>query len=312
MPSKSRKNMPCVRSQPTLLRRYRQYLQLEKGLSPLTVKAYTDDLSKLLNYLAPTQTDFRNVTVDQIHQFLAALHDIGINARSQARILSGIRSFFHFLCLEKEIEQDPTELVQAPHIPRHLPEILSTQEIDAIKQQIDLSLPEGHRNRAIIETLYSCGLRVSELCDLRISNLYLEQSFIKVTGKGSKERLVPISPCAIADLNNWFACRNRIVVTPGHEDYVFISPRRGTKLSRITVFHWVKRLATDAGIKKSISPHTFRHTFATHLLEGGANLRAIQAMLGHESIATTQIYTHIDRNLLRQEILLHHPRNNPR
>lgn len=303
--------MPCVRSQPTLLRRYRQYLQLEKGLSPLTVKAYTDDLSKLLGYLAPTQTDFRNVTVDQIHQFLAALHDIGINARSQARILSGIRSFFHFLCLEKEIEQDPTELVQAPHIPRHLPEILSTQEIDAIKQQIDLSLPEGHRNRAIIETLYSCGLRVSELCDLRISNLYLEQSFIKVTGKGSKERLVPISPCAIADLNNWFACRRRIAVAPGHEDYVFISPRRGTKLSRITVFHWVKRLAADAGIKKNISPHTFRHTFATHLLEGGANLRAIQAMLGHESIATTQIYTHIDRNLLRQEILLHHPRNNP-
>lgn len=303
--------MPCVRSQPTLLRRYRQYLQLEKGLSPLTVKAYTDDLSKLLGYLAPTQTDFRNVTIDQIHQFLAALHDIGINARSQARILSGIRSFFHFLCLEKEMEQDPTELVQAPHIPRHLPEILSTQEIDAIKQQIDLSLPEGHRNRAIIETLYSCGLRVSELCDLRISNLYLEQSFIKVTGKGSKERLVPISPCAIADLNNWFACRRRIAVAPGHEDYVFISPRRGTKLSRITVFHWVKRLAADAGIKKSISPHTFRHTFATHLLEGGANLRAIQAMLGHESIATTQIYTHIDRNLLRQEILLHHPRNNP-
>lgn len=310
MTSKKAATVPSVPAHPTLMRRYRQYLQLEKGLSPLTVKAYADDLRKLLDFLAPG-TDIRSVTDAEIHQFLAALHDVGINPRSQARILSGIRSFFRFLCLEKEIEQDPTELIQAPRIPKRLPEVLTLQEVDAIKQQIDLSLPEGVRNRAIIETLYSCGLRVSELCDLRLSNLFLEQSFIKVTGKGSKERLVPISPCAIADLSHWFLHRNLIAVRPGHEDYVFISPRRGTKLSRITVFHWVKRLAALAGIKKDISPHTFRHTFATHLLEGGANLRAIQAMLGHESIATTQIYTHIDRQQLRREILLHHPRNNP-
>lgn len=310
MTSKKAATLPSCPAHPTLMRRYRQYLQLEKGLSPLTVKAYADDLRKLLDFLAP-ETDIRSVTDAEIHQFLAALHDVGINPRSQARILSGIRSFFRFLCLEKEIEQDPTELIQAPRIPKRLPEVLTLQEVDAIKQQIDLSLPEGVRNRAIIETLYSCGLRVSELCDLRLSNLFLEQSFIKVTGKGSKERLVPISPCAIADLRHWFLHRNLIAVRPGHEDYVFISPRRGTKLSRITVFHWVKRLAALAGIKKDISPHTFRHTFATHLLEGGANLRAIQAMLGHESIATTQIYTHIDRQQLRREILLHHPRNNP-
>ena len=223
------------------------------------------------------------------------MHDIGIHPRSQARILSGVKSFFHFLVLADYREDDPGELLEGPKIGLHLPEVLTVEEIDRIIDAIDLSKPEGQRNRAILETLYSCGLRVSELCGLKLSDLYLDESFIRVTGKGDKQRLVPISN------TTWR-------IKPGFEDYVFLA-RWGKNISRIQVFQLIKDLARQAGITKNISPHTFRHSFATHLLEGGANLRAIQCMLGHESIATTEIYTHIDRNMLRSEIIEHHPRN---
>ncbi len=292
-----------------LLRRYYRYLKLERGLSGNTLDAYTEDLRKLSGFLLEGGLDFRTVSVDDLHQFMAGLADVGIGSRSMARILSGIRSFYRFLYVEKEIVQDPTELLESPKVGRHLPEVLTVAEIDAMIAGIDLSRPEGQRNRAIIEMLYSCGLRVSELCGLRISDLFLEEGFIRVKGKGDKERLVPISGRAVHELENWFFCRNLIRIRPGNEDFVFLSLRRGMPLSRITVFYWVKELAEAAGIQKKISPHTFRHSFATHLLEGGANLRAIQAMLGHESISTTEIYTHIDRSRLRREILEHHPRN---
>ena len=292
-----------------LLRRYHQYLRLEKGLSGNTLEAYTEDLRKLLDFLSFDGQDFRTVSVDDLHQFMAGLADVGISARSMARVLSGIRSFYRFLYAEKEILQDPTELIETPKIGRRLPEVLAVGEIDSMIASIDLSQPEGQRNRAILEMLYSCGLRVSELCNLRISDLFLEEGFVRVLGKGGKERLVPISGRAIQELENWFLCRNLIRIKPGSEDFVFLSIRRGTPLSRITIFYWVKELALLAGIQKTISPHTFRHSFATHLLEGGANLRAIQAMLGHESISTTEIYTHVDRSRLRKEILEHHPRN---
>ena len=292
-----------------LLRRYHQYLRLEKGLSGNTLEAYTEDLRKLLDFLSFDGQDFRTVSVDDLHQFMAGLADVGISARSMARVLSGIRSFYRFLYAEKEILQDPTELIETPKIGRRLPEVLAVGEIDSMIASIDLSQPEGQRNRAILEMLYSCGLRVSELCNLRISDLFLEEGFVRVLGKGGKERLVPISGRAIQELENWFLCRNLIRIKPGSEDFVFLSIRRGTPLSRITIFYWVKELALSAGIQKTISPHTFRHSFATHLLEGGANLRAIQAMLGHESISTTEIYTHVDRSRLRKEILEHHPRN---
>lgn len=248
------------------------------------------------------------MTLDDLETFSAGLHDIGINARSQARILSGVRAFYRFLLLEDYIQQDPCELLESPQTGRHLPDVLTVEEIDRLIGSIDRSSREGQRNRAILETLYSCGLRVSELCNLKLSDLYLNEGFIKVEGKGSKQRLVPISPKAISELNNYFPDRNTGLIKPGYEDFVFIS-RFGKNISRIMVFHIIKELAGMAGIKKTISPHTFRHSFATHLLEGGANLRAIQCMLGHESIGTTEIYTHIDRNRLRQEIIGHHPRN---
>lgn len=293
----------------TIFQRYIQYLKLEKSLSSNTLSAYSDDLMKLLSFLNENHADYRSVTVDLLDSFLATLSDIGIHPRSQARILSGIRSFYHFLFIEKEIDHDPTELIETPKIGRHLPQILSTEEIDRLINYIDLSTPEGQRNRTILEILYSCGLRVSELCDLKMSGLYLNEGFIRVLGKGNKERLVPISAKAINELHLWFYDRNLISIKPGYEDYVFLSLRRGTPLSRIMIFHIVKELAVKAGITKSISPHTFRHSFATHLLEGGANLRAIQAMLGHEAIATTEIYMHMNKNRLRDEILQHHPRN---
>lgn len=293
----------------TIFQRYIQYLKLEKSLSSNTLSAYSDDLMKLLSFLNENHADYRSVTVDLLDSFLATLSDIGIHPRSQARILSGIRSFYHFLFIEKEIDHDPTELIETPKIGRHLPQILSTEEIDRLINCIDLSTSEGQRNRTILEILYSCGLRVSELCDLKMSGLYLNEGFIRVLGKGNKERLVPISAKAINELHLWFYDRNLISIKPGYEDYVFLSLRRGTPLSRIMIFHIVKELAVKAGITKSISPHTFRHSFATHLLEGGANLRAIQAMLGHEAIATTEIYMHMNKNRLRDEILQHHPRN---
>lgn len=289
--------------------KYRQYLRLEKSLSDNTVMAYTNDLDKLLYYLEEEKINILDVSLEDLEHFSASLRDIGISPRSQARILSGIRTFFHFLLIEDYIRQDPSELLESPQIGKHLPDILSVEEIDNLISAIDRSTREGQRNCAILETLYSCGLRVSELCNLKISDLYLNDGFIKVEGKGSKQRLVPISPRAIEEIKNYFITRNEGLIKPGYEDFLFIS-KFGKNISRIMVFHIIKELADKIGLKKSISPHTFRHSFATHLLEGGANLRAIQSMLGHESIGTTEIYTHIDRRKLRDEIINHHPRNN--
>ena len=292
-----------------ILKAYEKYLRLERNYSKNTLDSYVFDLQKLANYLDDEGIDFRQITLEQLDHFAAVMRDLGIGARSLARILSGVRSFYRFLTLEGEIQLDPTELLVSPNIGKHLPEVLSVEEINDIEEQIDPQMREYQRDLAIIETLYGCGLRVSELCELLISNLYLEEGFIRVKGKGSKERLVPISQRAIEELRKWFELRSQLCIKKGHEDYVFVSMRRCTRLSRITLFVRIKQLAKLAGIQKNISPHTFRHSFATHLLEGGANLRAIQAMLGHESIATTEIYTHIDRTRLREEIILHHPRN---
>ena len=288
--------------------RYRIYLQLEKSLRPMTVEAYLGDVDKLALFLGGEDA-LLGADIAQLRGFLTSLADVGINARSQARILSSLRSFYGFLLLDGYIQNDPTELLQSPKIGIRLPDVLTLQEIDDIINAIDLSKSEAQRNRAMIEVLYSCGLRVSELCSLRLSDLYLQEQFIRVTGKGGKQRLVPISSRAIAELEAYFAERSSIPIKPGYEDYVFVSERLKKNLSRITVFCMVKELVSALGIKKNISPHTFRHSFATHLLEGGANLRVIQAMLGHESIATTEIYTHIDNVRLREEIIEHHPRN---
>lgn len=294
--------------QELIIKKYQQYLRLEKSLSKNTLDAYLTDLDKLLSFLMLEGIEIEDVTLNDLQRFAAGLHDIGIHARSQARILSGIKSFFHFLIMADYIEADPSELLEGPKIGFKLPEVLTVEEIDAIISAVDLSKNEGQRNRAILETLYSCGLRVSELTNLKLSELYFDEGFIKVEGKGSKQRLVPVSPRAIKEIKLYFIDRNRVNIKKDYEDYVFLS-RRGTSLSRIMIFHLIKELAEKAGITKNISPHTFRHSFATHLLEGGANLRAIQCMLGHESIATTEIYTHIDRNMLRSEIIEHHPRN---
>lgn len=291
-----------------LLSLYRDYLRLEKNMTSNTVEAYTDDVGKLLLYLKDAGLQPESVKLENLEHFAAGLHDIGITPRSQARILSGVRSFYKFLLMDRRIDALPTELLPSPKIGEHLPEVLSVEEIDRIISGIDLSEKEGQRNRAIIEMLYSCGLRVSELCNLLISDIWRDEGFVKVMGKGRKERFVPISGRALRELSLWEECRCHINIRPGNEDYVFLSFKRGRKLSRITVFHIVKVLAENAGITKEISPHTFRHSFATHLLEGGANLRAIQEMLGHESIATTEIYTHLDNSRLREEILRHHPR----
>ena len=291
-----------------LLSLYRDYLRLEKNMTSNTVEAYTDDVGKLLLYLKDAGLQPESVKLENLEHFAAGLHDIGITPRSQARILSGVRSFYKFLLMDRRIDALPTELLPSPKIGEHLPEVLRVEEIDRIISGIDLSEKEGQRNRAIIEMLYSCGLRVSELCNLLISDIWRDEGFVKVMGKGRKERFVPISGRALRELSLWEECRCHINIRPGNEDYVFLSFKRGRKLSRITVFHIVKVLAENAGITKEISPHTFRHSFATHLLEGGANLRAIQEMLGHESIATTEIYTHLDNSRLREEILRHHPR----
>ena len=291
-----------------ILVKYRQYLKLEKSLSDNTVDAYLTDLDKLLAYLTLENINILDVRLENLEDFSAGLHDIGIHPRSQARILSGIRSFYRFLIMEDYLESDPTELLESPQTGFKLPEVMTVEEIDLLIGSIDRGTKEGQRNRAILETLYSCGLRVSELCNLKLSELYFEEGFIKVEGKGSKQRLVPISPRAIKEIRLYFTDRNLMKIKPGFEDFVFIS-NFGKNISRIMVFHIIKELAERLGLKKKISPHTFRHSFATHLLEGGANLRAIQCMLGHESIGTTEIYTHIDRNMLRSEIIEHHPRN---
>ena len=291
-----------------ILRRYGQYLRLEKGYSVNTLDAYLTDLQKLLRYMEREGIGFRTVSVEQLDQFGAQLLDSGVSQKSVGRVLAGVRSFYRFLLLEKEIEQDPTELMASPQRGLYLPTVLTLEEIDRIEAAVDMEHDEGVRDRAIIETLYSCGLRVSELCGLRFSDLFLEDGYIHVRGKGQKDRLVPIAQTTVEVLRQWFARRQKFKVLPAEADYVFVTAR-GRHMSRITVFHNIKRYAEIAGIQKDISPHTFRHSFATHLVERGANLRGVQAMLGHESIATTEIYLHLDRQHLREEILTCHPRN---
>lgn len=291
--------------------KYKTWLRLEKSLSANSIDAYLTDLDKLIRFMESEGKSYSDITYQDLQQFVAQLRDIGIHPRSQARIISGIKSFYRFLLLDDYITVDPTELLESPKIGLKLPEVLSVNEINDILDSIDLSLPEGQRNRAMLEVLYSCGLRVSELITLRFSDVYFDEGFIKVEGKGSKQRLVPISDTAIHEIKNYLQDRNLMVVKKGFEDTLFLS-RRGTGLSRIMVFHIIKQQTAMAGVQKNVSPHTFRHSFATHLLEGGANLRAIQDMLGHEKITTTEIYTHIDRQFLRREILEHHPRSKPR
>ena len=297
-----------MKEQKDMVRAYVRYLKLQRGMSPNTLDAYQRDLQKLLHYLATAEKTVSDVQLPDLQHFAAGLHDIGIGPRSQCRILSGVRSFFRFLQLDGWREDDPSELLESPVLGEHLPEVLSTEEVDALKDSIDLTKPEGHRNRAIIEVLFSCGLRVSELVNLKCSNLYAEEQYVRIMGKGSKERLVPISQQALKELDFWFMDRRQLKIKPGEEDYVFLN-RRGAHLTRTMILIMIKRQAEEAGIQKTISPHTLRHSFATALLEGGADLRAIQTLLGHESIGTTEIYTHIDVTTLREEILHHHPRN---
>ena len=299
-----------MEQQQTIVKKYVRYLKLERNMSPNTLEAYQNDLEKLLAFLKRQEKHVLDVQLEDLQTFAAGLHDIGIGPRSQCRILSGVRSFYRYLMTDGYRDDDPTELLESPVLGEHLPEVLSTAEVDQLEASIDLSKWEGHRNRAIIEVLFSCGLRVSELVTLKLSDLYLEEGYLRVMGKGAKERLVPISPRAIKELDFWFDDRRHMIIKPGEEDYVFLN-RRGAHLTRTMILIMIKQQAEAAGIKKTISPHTLRHSFATALLEGGADLRAIQAMLGHESIGTTEIYTHIDTSTLRQEILEHHPRNNP-
>lgn len=293
-----------------IVKSYIQYLRLERSYSPNTLDAYCKDLQKLFNFYADNGIDFRHVTLAELDTFAANLRENDISPRSLARILSGIRSFYRFLVLEKEIEQDPTELLESPKIGKHLPQVLTVEEIDDILSKIDMSKLEGIRDHCIIEVLYSCGLRISELTNLLISNLFLDEGFIRIHGKGNKERLVPISPKAIKELRIWLDARKHINILRGYEDYVFVSRTRGKPLSRISLFVFIREYAKEAGIHKEISPHTFRHSFATHLLQGGANLRAVQDMLGHESLGTTEVYLQLDTTHLREQVLIYHPRSN--
>ncbi len=292
----------------TINEKYKMYLTLERRMSPNSIEAYIDDLQKLQSFLQTEQVSLQQVRLEHLQTFVATLYDLGISPRSIARIISGVRSFFSYLVLEDYIPQDPTELLRTPQVGQKLPTVLTIEEVNAIKDEADASIPEGVRNRAIIEVLYSCGLRISELTGLKFSDLFFDDGFIRVEGKGSKQRLVPISPLVRKEVELYLAYRQQIEPQRGCQDFVFLS-KRGKPISRITVFHYVKQYAEMAGIQKNISPHTFRHTFATHLLERGANIRAIQQMLGHEKITTTEIYTHVDTSFLREEILGKHPRN---
>lgn len=291
-----------------LVEKYRQYLLLEKGLSSNSISAYMTDLRKLIAYASENKLAIKDITTPHLEEFFAEQYDMGLKARSIARLLSGIKSFFKYLFLEDYIQKNPAELLDAPNIGRKLPVVLSVEEIDNLLSVIDVSTVEGTRNYAIIETLYSCGLRVSELTSLRFSNLFFDEGFIRVDGKGDKQRFVPISDVAIRKIKNYLSYRYTMTAKKGSEDYIFIS-KRGTPISRITVFYYIRKYAEEAGIQKIISPHILRHSFATHLLERGANIRHVQAMLGHEKITTTELYTHLDRNFLRQEIISHHPLN---
>lgn len=287
---------------------FQEYLKLQRGLSDNSIKAYINDLLKFVSFLGKNESEVcapENVVLRQLRDFVASLANDGVGPRTQARIISGIKSFFKYLMIEEKIEKDPTALLEAPKIGRKLPDVLSIEEVDAVINKIDLSRPDGRRNKAIIETLYSCGLRVSEVVDLKLSNLFFESGYIKIEGKGSKERLVPIGKRAIAEINLYLAeFRQKINIAKGSEDVVFLN-RSGRKLSRVMIFTIIKKTVAAAGITKNVSPHTFRHSFATHLLNGGANLRAVQEMLGHESIVTTEIYTHVNTEHLKEAIQKH-------
>ena len=291
-----------------LFKSYQRYLKLERNYTQNTIEAYTHDLDWLRRYMRDHGKKPEDMRLADLENFAATLHEYGIGPTSQGRILSGVRAFFRFLRMEGYIEDDPTELLEWPHLGEHLPEVLSTEEVDRLEESIDLSDPQGQRNKAIIEVLFSCGLRVSELVNLKLPNPYLKEKFIRVEGKGRKERLVPISDTAIHELELWFYDRRQLNIKRGEEDYVFLN-RRGAHLTRTMILIMIRRQALEAGIEKTISPHTLRHSFATALLRGGADLRAIQAMLGHEKISTTEIYTHLSTEDLRKEILNHHPRN---
>ncbi len=285
---------------------FKLFLKLEKSLSNNSIDAYLNDVTKLINF---TNKQPAAIIYSDLQNFICQLSELGLAARSQSRIISGIKAFFHFLILSEKITNDPTKLLDSPKLSRTLPEILSVEEIDAMEQSLDLSKPEGHRNRAIIETLYSCGLRVSELINLKITDLHLNEGYVRITGKGEKQRLVPIGSKAIYEINLYCEnYRNRIDIKPHFENNLFLN-RRGQQLTRVMIFMIIKNAATTAGILKTISPHTLRHSFATHLIEGGADIRAVQEMLGHESITTTEIYTHLDREYLRQVITDYHPRS---
>ena len=294
-----------------IIENYYIYLRLEKGLSENTLSAYKRDISKLQSFLSKQNIELEAVDSDLLHQFVIWMAETRIKPRSQARILSGLRSFYHFLLHEDVIQSDPTTMIDMPNIGSRLPSVLTVEEIDRMIRVIDLSKPDGQRNRAIIEVLYGCGLRVSELVNLKMSELYLDEQFLMVIGKGNKQRLVPISSVAIKEIEKYKFDRNQLPIKKGEEDVLFLN-RLGHRLTRVMVFYIIKKHAGLAGITKQISPHTLRHSFATHLLEGGANLRVIQEMLGHESITTTEIYTHLDTDYLRSEIMSCHPRNNKR
>ncbi len=285
------------------------FLKIEKGLAENSIFAYQNDVAKLYDFATARKIAVTELTYNDLKEFVAELYDLGLSARSQARIISGVKQFFGFLLIEDVLNDDPSELLEMPRIGRKLPEVLTIEEIDKLIAAIDLSKAEGHRNRAIIETLYSCGLRVSELVGLKFGDLYFEEGFIRVIGKGNKERLVPVSPSVEKEIGIYNDhVRRHQLIKPGNEQIVFLN-RRGAQLTRVMIFTIIKDLANSIGLTKSISPHTFRHSFATHMIEGGANLRAVQEMLGHESITTTEIYTHLDQRFLRDAIITFHPRN---
>ena len=291
-----------------LIAMFDAWLSMEKGLSANTVEAYNDDILKLLKYIADRHRCPEEIEEADLHEFLATLYDLGISARTQARIISGIRSFFSFLKITGKVKDNPAALLKMPKLGKHFPDILTVEEIDAMEAAIDVSTYEGCRNRAIVEVMYSCALRVSEVVSLRISHLFLQEEYIMVEGKGSKQRLVPISETAITLIRDYLAVRGDVNVKSDAEDILFLN-RRGSGMSRVMIFYIVKDLCEQCGIHKNISPHSLRHSFATHMLEGGANIRAIQQLLGHESISTTEIYVHIDCSYLRREVVNCHPRS---
>jgi integrase/recombinase XerD len=292
----------------SVINKYKIYLKLEKSLTKNSVEAYLCDLQHLNKYLTDKEIKYKKIRLKHLQDFVKTLSEIGVNERSQARVISALKTFFKFCVTEKVLDIDPSELLEMPKLPLYLPEILSIEEIDKMISSIDLSKKEGHRNAAIIETLYGSGLRVSELVSIRLSNIYFNEKYMKIIGKGNKQRLVPLSDNNIKAITFWLEDRNLLQIKPKNENFLFLN-RRGAKLTREMVFIIIKNAAENALITKTISPHTLRHSFATHLLEGGANLRAIQALLGHSSITTTEIYTHINVDFLREEIINHHPRN---